>query len=131
MSQFRVFAGVLRGGRVGGCQWLRACGAGPARGAVGRRSCSSGTVTGPSALTSNPSYVEEMYFSWLEDHESVHKVIRDVSTLFNHNLEIQFEGTLCGKCWLIILMQVKVMNCHAAQPSCPLSNHSRDTLYPC
>lgn len=92
MSQFRVFAGVLRGGRVRGSQWLRACGAGPARGVVDTRSCSSGAVTGPSTLTSNPSYVEEMYFSWLEDHKSVHKVIWDVSTLFNHNLEIQFQG---------------------------------------
>lgn len=88
MSQFRVFAGVLRAGRVRGSQWQRACGAGPARGSVDRRNCSSRAMTGPSALTSNPSYVEEMYFSWLEDHKSVHKVIWGVSTLFNHNLEI-------------------------------------------
>lgn len=88
MSQFRVFAGVLRGGRVRGSQWLRACGAGPAKGVVDRRNCSSTAVTGPSALTSNPSYVEEMYFSWLEDHQSVHKVTLRISTLFNHNLEI-------------------------------------------
>lgn len=89
MSQFRVFAGVLRGGRFRGSQWQRACGAGPARGVVDTRSCSSGA----SMLTSNPSYVEEMYFSWLEDHKSVHKVMWDVSTLFNHHLEIQFQGT--------------------------------------
>uniref|UniRef100_H3CTB5 2-oxoglutarate dehydrogenase complex component E1 n=1 Tax=Tetraodon nigroviridis TaxID=99883 RepID=H3CTB5_TETNG len=73
MSHFRVFAGVLRGGRVRGRQGVRASGAGPAAGVVDRRSCSSGAVTGPSALTSNPSYVEEMYFSWLEDPKSVHK----------------------------------------------------------
>lgn len=75
MSQFRVLAGVMRGGRVGGSRWLRGCGAGRARGRVDIRSCSSGAVPGPSALTSNPGYVEEMYFAWLEDHKSVHKVI--------------------------------------------------------
>lgn len=75
MSQFRVLVGVLRGGRVGGSRWLRGCGAGPARGCVDRRSCSSEAAPGPSALTSNSGYVEEMYFAWLEDHKSVHKVI--------------------------------------------------------
>lgn len=76
MSQFRVFAGVLRGARVKGSEWLRACGAGLAGGFVHRRSWCSGVVTGPSGLTSNPSYAEEMYLSWLEDHGSVHEVMR-------------------------------------------------------
>lgn len=111
MSHFRVFAGVLRGGRVRGRQGVRASGAGPAAGVVDRRSCSSGAVTGPSALTSNPSYVEEMYFSWLEDPKSVHKVTWDVSTLFIHNPETQFGATSCGNDWLLILMQRKLMNC--------------------
>ncbi|XP_042288705.1 2-oxoglutarate dehydrogenase-like, mitochondrial [Thunnus albacares] len=75
MSQFRALAGVLRGGRVGGSQWLRGCGQGPARRWVDpRRGCSSGAAASvPSAVTSSSNYVEEMYFAWLEDHKNVHE----------------------------------------------------------
>lgn len=77
MSQFRAIVGVLRGGRVGGSQWLRGRGGGPARRWVDpKRGCSSGAaVPVPSAVTSSSSYVEEMYFAWLEDHKNVHEVI--------------------------------------------------------
>lgn len=94
MSQFRVLAGVLRGGRVGGSRWLRGCGAGLARGCVDSRSCSSEATTGPSALTSNSGYVEEMYFAWLEDHKSVHKV--NWSFYINNQLWTR-EHTSCVK----------------------------------
>ncbi|TKS85670.1 2-oxoglutarate dehydrogenase-like, mitochondrial [Collichthys lucidus] len=74
MSHFRALAGVLRGGRVWGCQWLRGCGGGPSRRWVDpRRGCSSGSESTPSAVTSSSSYVEEMYFAWLEDHKNVHE----------------------------------------------------------
>lgn len=74
MSQFRAFAGVLRGGHVGGSRWLRGLG-GPARRYVDpRRGCSSGAAPVPSAVASSSSYVEQMYYAWLEDHKSVHKV---------------------------------------------------------
>lgn len=75
MSRFRALAGVLRGGRLGGSQWLRVCGGGPARRCVeASRFCSSGAAPVPAAVASSSSYVEEMYFAWLEDHNSVHKV---------------------------------------------------------
>eukprot|EP00066_Takifugu_rubripes_P002275 XP_003964098.1 PREDICTED: 2-oxoglutarate dehydrogenase-like, mitochondrial isoform X1 [Takifugu rubripes] len=93
MSQFRVLAGVLRGGRVGGSRWLRGCGAGLARGCVDSRSCSSGAAPGPSALTSNSGYVEEMYFAWLEDHKSVHK---SWDTFFR-NMESSPSGEAGGR----------------------------------
>uniref|UniRef100_A0A8C4E7X5 2-oxoglutarate dehydrogenase complex component E1 n=1 Tax=Dicentrarchus labrax TaxID=13489 RepID=A0A8C4E7X5_DICLA len=74
MSQFRALAGVLRSGRAGGSQWLRGCGGGPARRWVDpRRGCSSGTAPAPSAVVSSSSYVEEMYFAWLEDPKNVHE----------------------------------------------------------
>ncbi len=76
MSQFRALAGVLRSGRVGGSQWLKSCGGGPVLGrwVSPRRGCSSGAASVPSAVASSSSYVEEMYFSWLEDHKNVHEV---------------------------------------------------------
>lgn len=75
MSQFRAFAGVLKGGCFGGSQWLRGCGGSHARRCVShRRSFSSGAALLNSGLPS--SYAEEMYIAWLEDHESVHKVMR-------------------------------------------------------
>lgn len=78
MSRFRALAGVLRGGRVGGGQWLRGCVGGPAgRYVKASRACSSGAVPVPAAVASSSSYVEEMYFAWLEDHNSVHKVTSD------------------------------------------------------
>uniref|UniRef100_A0A669CWB6 2-oxoglutarate dehydrogenase complex component E1 n=1 Tax=Oreochromis niloticus TaxID=8128 RepID=A0A669CWB6_ORENI len=71
MSQFRVLAGVLKGGgspllrlRAGGLTWR--CWAHPKRG------CSSRTDPLP-AVVSNSSYVEEMYLAWLDDHKNVHK----------------------------------------------------------
>uniref|UniRef100_A0A671Y362 2-oxoglutarate dehydrogenase complex component E1 n=1 Tax=Sparus aurata TaxID=8175 RepID=A0A671Y362_SPAAU len=79
MSQFRALAGVLKGGRVGGRQWLRGCvggggGGGPTRRWVDpRRGCSSEVATVPSTVASSSSYVEEMYFAWLEDHKNVHE----------------------------------------------------------
>lgn len=86
MSQFRALAGVLRGGRVGGSRWLRGCGGGPARRYVDpSRGCSSGAAPVPSAVASSSSYVEEMYFAWLEDHKSVHKVTCEIYTLVNNN----------------------------------------------
>lgn len=111
MSQFRVFAGVLRGARVKGSEWLRACGAGLAGGFVHGRSWCSEVVTGPSGLTSNPSYAEEMYLSWLEDHESVHKVMRGPFHPLPSQSFIQLESISCGKCRLLVLLQVKFMNC--------------------
>lgn len=72
MSQFRVLAGVLKGGgspllrwRAGGLTWR--CWAHPKRG------CSSRTDPLP-AVVSNSSYVEEMYLAWLDDHKNVHEV---------------------------------------------------------
>ncbi|XP_013769208.1 2-oxoglutarate dehydrogenase-like, mitochondrial [Pundamilia nyererei] len=71
MSQFRVLAGVLKGGgspflrcRAGGLTWR--CWAHPKRG------CSSRTDPLP-AVVSNSSYVEEMYLAWLDDHKNVHE----------------------------------------------------------
>lgn len=71
MSQFRALAGVLKGG---GRQWLRGPG-GPAtrRWFDPRRGCSSEAAV-PAAVASSSSYVEEMYFAWLEDHKNVHEV---------------------------------------------------------
>uniref|UniRef100_A0A8D0DDP6 2-oxoglutarate dehydrogenase complex component E1 n=1 Tax=Sander lucioperca TaxID=283035 RepID=A0A8D0DDP6_SANLU len=55
-------------------QWLRVCGGGPARRWVDPgRSCSSGAAPGHSAVAGSSSYVEEMYFAWLEDHKNVHE----------------------------------------------------------
>uniref|UniRef100_A0A4W6E8S1 2-oxoglutarate dehydrogenase complex component E1 n=1 Tax=Lates calcarifer TaxID=8187 RepID=A0A4W6E8S1_LATCA len=78
MSQFRALAGVLRGGCTGGGQWLRGSGGGPARRWVdSRRGCSSTSSAGAapvlSAVASSSSYMEEMYFAWLEDHKNVHE----------------------------------------------------------
>ncbi|GLD65082.1 2-oxoglutarate dehydrogenase-like, mitochondrial [Lates japonicus] len=78
MSQFRALAGVLRGGCAGGGQWLRGSRGGPARRWVdSRRGCSSTSSAGAapvlSAVASSSSYVEEMYFAWLEDHKNVHE----------------------------------------------------------
>ncbi|XP_062319357.1 2-oxoglutarate dehydrogenase-like, mitochondrial [Osmerus eperlanus] len=70
MSQFRALAGVLKGG---GRQWLRLHGGGVVRFVYEpKRGCSSGSVV-PSAVASRSSYVEEMYFAWLEDHRNVHE----------------------------------------------------------
>uniref|UniRef100_A0A671XZV0 2-oxoglutarate dehydrogenase-like, mitochondrial n=1 Tax=Sparus aurata TaxID=8175 RepID=A0A671XZV0_SPAAU len=38
-----------------------------------RRGCSSEVATVPSTVASSSSYVEEMYFAWLEDHKNVHE----------------------------------------------------------
>lgn len=76
MSQFRALAGVLRGGCFGGTQWLRQCGGKPARRRWFdlQRSCSSGAAPDQTVSSSSSSYVEEMYFAWLEDHKNVHEV---------------------------------------------------------
>ena len=92
MSQFRALAGVLKGGRVGGRQWLRGCvaGGGGGRGPTWRwvdprRGCSSEVAPVPSAVASSSSYVEEMYFAWLEDHKNVHEVtVCDMCHLLAH-----------------------------------------------
>ena len=80
MSQFRALAGILRSR---GWQCLLLPGGGGGGGPVCRpllagsaRSC----FAGPSAPTavnssSSPSYVEEMYFAWLEDPKNVHEVM--------------------------------------------------------
>ncbi|KAM7385552.1 hypothetical protein PAMP_001633 [Pampus punctatissimus] len=75
MSQFRALTGVLRAGRVGGSRWLRGCEGVPAKRCVDpKRGCSSGAAAPVlSAVTSSSSYVEEMYFAWLEDHKNVHE----------------------------------------------------------
>lgn len=72
MSQFRVLAGVLKGGgspflrwRAGGLTWRYW--------AHPKRGCSSRTDPLP-AVVSNSSYVEEMYLAWLDDHKNVHEV---------------------------------------------------------
>ncbi|XP_028845826.1 2-oxoglutarate dehydrogenase-like, mitochondrial isoform X2 [Denticeps clupeoides] len=66
MSQFRALAGVFRGGSL----FLT----GHARGKVlgPWRACSS-AVTEPSLAVHNSSYVEEMYYAWLEDRKNVHE----------------------------------------------------------
>ncbi len=75
MSHFRALAGVLRGGRAGGSQWLRGCGGGTGRRWVEPwRGCTSGAAPVLSAVAGSSSYVEEMYFAWLEDHKNVHEV---------------------------------------------------------
>ncbi|KAL7877815.1 hypothetical protein SRHO_G00044580 [Serrasalmus rhombeus] len=61
MSQFRSLAGVLRGSGL----WMLG------RNAPGRGCSSRVTQLSPSALSS--SYVEEMYYAWLEDPRSVHE----------------------------------------------------------
>ncbi|XP_017578721.1 2-oxoglutarate dehydrogenase-like, mitochondrial [Pygocentrus nattereri] len=61
MSQFRSLAGVLRGGGL----WMLG------RNAPGRGCSSRVTQLSPSVLSS--SYVEEMYYAWLEDPRSVHE----------------------------------------------------------
>ncbi|XP_012693837.2 2-oxoglutarate dehydrogenase-like, mitochondrial [Clupea harengus] len=67
MSHFRALAGALRGGSF----LLRG------RSGVGARynpcrGCSSGAVE-PSLAACSSSYVEEMYYAWLEDHKNVHE----------------------------------------------------------
>lgn len=76
MSQLRALAGALRGGCAGGSQWLLGCGGGPARRWLDpRRGCSTGaSPIVPPVASSSSSYVEEMYFAWLEDHNNVHEV---------------------------------------------------------
>ncbi|KAG9275373.1 2-oxoglutarate dehydrogenase-like, mitochondrial [Astyanax mexicanus] len=68
MSQFRPLAGVLRGSGL----WMLGR-TGPGRQVFNpHRGCSSrATQPSPSALSS--SYVEEMYYSWLEDPKNVHE----------------------------------------------------------
>ncbi|XP_022067953.2 2-oxoglutarate dehydrogenase-like, mitochondrial [Acanthochromis polyacanthus] len=78
MSQFRALAGVLKGGCAGGNQLLRGCARGPARRWVDpKRGCSSSSSSRTEpllpAVASSSSYVEEMYFAWLEDHKNVHE----------------------------------------------------------
>ncbi|XP_048126061.1 2-oxoglutarate dehydrogenase-like, mitochondrial isoform X2 [Alosa alosa] len=67
MSQLRALAGALRGGSF----WLRG-----RIGVGGRynpcRGCSLGAVE-PSLALCSSSYVEEMYYAWLEDHKNVHE----------------------------------------------------------
>lgn len=75
MSQFRVFTRVLRGGCIGGSHCLRGCGRGLARRWVDpKRGCSDGAAPVLSAATDSSSYVEEMYFAWLEDNRNVDEV---------------------------------------------------------
>ncbi|XP_036430123.1 2-oxoglutarate dehydrogenase-like, mitochondrial [Colossoma macropomum] len=68
MSQFRSLAGVLRGSGL----WMLGRN-GPGRPVFNpRRGCSSRVAQlSPSALSS--SYVEEMYYAWLEDPKNVHE----------------------------------------------------------
>ncbi|KAG9341028.1 hypothetical protein JZ751_019782, partial [Albula glossodonta] len=69
MSQFRALAGVLRGP---GLWWLRGQAVGARTGiAEHRRGCSSGTAE-PSLAGCSSSYVEEMYYAWLENPKNVH-----------------------------------------------------------
>ena len=84
MSQFRALAGVLRSR---GCQWLllpRGGGGGGGGGGPACRSVLAGSArscfAGPTAPTavdysSSSSYVEGMYFAWLEDPKNVHEVM--------------------------------------------------------
>lgn len=97
MSQFRALAGVLRGGRVGGSQWLRGSGGGPTRRWVDpKRGCSSGAAAPVlSAVTSSSSYVEEMYFAWLEDHKNVHEVTVYNMRPSSHISEWQIKVFFC------------------------------------
>ena len=75
MSQFRVLVGVLRGGGTGPSQLQRGCGGALARlRVVPRRGFTSRTEPLLPAAASSSSYVEEMYFAWLEDHKNVHEV---------------------------------------------------------
>ncbi|XP_054654937.1 2-oxoglutarate dehydrogenase-like, mitochondrial isoform X2 [Dunckerocampus dactyliophorus] len=70
MSQFRALACVLR---VGGRLWWQGCGG--CGGTLSqcrphpRRGCSSEATP----VSWSSSYVEEMYFAWLEDHKNVHE----------------------------------------------------------
>lgn len=95
MSQFRALAGVLRGGRAGGSQWLRACGGAPVRRWVDpRRGCSSGAAPVLSTVAGSSSYMEEMYIAWLEDHKNVHEVTFAtlLSKCFDNKYYIKFSG---------------------------------------
>ncbi|KAI4891585.1 hypothetical protein NFI96_020977 [Prochilodus magdalenae] len=67
MSQFRSLAGVLRGTGL----WMLGRN-GPGRVFNPHRGCSSG-VAQPSPSVLSSSYVEEMYYAWLEDPKNVHE----------------------------------------------------------
>lgn len=69
MSQFRALAGALRGGRF----WLRGQAGVGERCSLPSRGCSSRAVE-PSLSACSSTYVEEMYYAWLEDHKNVHEV---------------------------------------------------------
>lgn len=93
MSQIRALAAVLRGGCFGGSRWLRGCGGIQARRWIDpQRSCSSGAAPVPT-VTGTSSYVEEMYFAWLEDHKNVHEV-----TERRRCLLISLNNCCC-QCW--------------------------------
>lgn len=76
MSQLRLLAGVLRGRCTLGSLWLRGNGSGSTRRCLDsyRRMSSSGSTPVSPAIISSSSYVEEMYYAWLDDHKNVHKV---------------------------------------------------------
>lgn len=68
MNQFRSLAGVLRGSGL----WMVGR-TGPGRQVFNpHRGCSS-RATQPSTSALSSSYVEEMYYSWLEDPKNVHE----------------------------------------------------------
>ncbi|KAL2083570.1 hypothetical protein ACEWY4_021343 [Coilia grayii] len=68
MSRFRAVAGALRGGRF----WLRGQAGVGGRCSLPSRGCSSRAVE-PTLAACSSSYVEEMYYAWLEDHNNVHE----------------------------------------------------------
>ncbi|XP_016892630.1 2-oxoglutarate dehydrogenase-like, mitochondrial isoform X2 [Cynoglossus semilaevis] len=75
MSQLRLLAGVLRVRCTLGSLWLRGNGSGSTRRCLDsyRRMSSSGSTPVSPAIISSSSYVEEMYYAWLDDHKNVHK----------------------------------------------------------
>uniref|UniRef100_A0A8C5B055 Oxoglutarate dehydrogenase L n=1 Tax=Gadus morhua TaxID=8049 RepID=A0A8C5B055_GADMO len=90
MSQFRALAGILRsrgwqclllpGGGGGGGPACRSVLAGSARSCFAGPSAPT-AVNSSSSTSSSSSYVEEMYFAWLEDPTNVHE---SWDTFFRH-----------------------------------------------
>ncbi|KAM9804407.1 2-oxoglutarate dehydrogenase-like, mitochondrial [Neosynchiropus ocellatus] len=71
MSQFRIMS-LLRGGWVERNKWKQICKAQSKVMLNLRRRWTSGANPVPT-VTSSPSYMEEMYLSWLKDHKNVHE----------------------------------------------------------
>lgn len=115
MSQFRALVGALRGGRAGGSWWRRGPTQGPFRHYLDpSRGCSSEAV--PSAVASSSNYVEEMYFAWLEDHKSVHKVTSVRCLHFNDDNDFfLFAYYLCGRILFIINLMLFTQKCLSAR----------------